>query len=530
MQSTSRRSERFPELKFEPRQDSNPAIQLMGRRFVKDQTVVEYLTEFMLVANSEKLWGGKSSTEIFPIYDEWTEPLRYKPGTGLALKFFTFFATSKLETRHPKHQDKFRQQLDEFRDQISGLDKDDHVYFVRALQSLMAGFAGVTQSRTWATQTFTPICGSLLSREVMWAHTKAMQNRDGDWNSLTAYFEINKHNFMARGGEALYLQILHLLNAKDTENLDLLLQQPEYFHLIAGECVAENAALLRQRITSGITDCLNRLESTIGRIAKFISNSWRELEPERLQNVDASLGWIPTKSLFESFLFAWELGNVLDAEIDCLEKVEVLKILCSLQVLRSICCRTAAERQWSTNLSFKGNYSWVPSPGKEKNAEVNKLACKSYEALENMIRTVMLSPQHFCQTDVSTPKEIESSLEDTQGILRKIGKQLGLVVPPTGQNMRMTLNSDLMRTLVLALVPPGKRVSLDVFECRLFHHFGIAVSNEWLTESARWIFPELPAKTNWGDLSWFPESLRSGGYLFPLSDAVSIVHNPYGKN
>ena len=34
--------------------DANPGVQLFGRRFFIDQTILEYLAEFLLVANAKK--------------------------------------------------------------------------------------------------------------------------------------------------------------------------------------------------------------------------------------------------------------------------------------------------------------------------------------------------------------------------------------------------------------------------------------------------------------------------------------------
>ena len=41
-------------------EDANPAIQLFGRRFFSDQTVAEFLIEFLLVATSQKKLLRKS--------------------------------------------------------------------------------------------------------------------------------------------------------------------------------------------------------------------------------------------------------------------------------------------------------------------------------------------------------------------------------------------------------------------------------------------------------------------------------------
>jgi hypothetical protein len=534
MQVTSK--SRFPKLKHDEQIDSLPAIQLLGRRFLKDQTTVEYLAEFLLVATSPKSIG----VEVFPVVRDISTELTYTPKLGLSLKFFTFFATSKLETRHVGHQETFQHSIDTLKGSINKLGKEDQLYLLRALQGLLAGFAGITQSRTWATQTFMPVCRSLLSREVMWAHGRARKSNTKDWGELSQYFEINKHNFMARGGEVLYLQLLNLFNTEDLLPLKELLSTPAYLHLLSGQQDLKDSLLsTRRSIATGLDKCLDGLEPTLGRIAQFIASSWGSLESSednannRLHG-PSTCGWIPTNTITESFLFSWELENTLSAEIDPLEKIEILRVLCSLQVMRTICFRTAAHAKNMKKVGFAGGYCWVPSIDKQLNDEVYKLSCRNYDALENMIRTVMLTPSVFCSHPYGRNKDevqnsIENSVIQTQGILRKLGKSLGLIVPQSGRNMHFSLPTDIVRTLVVALIPPGKRVSLDVFESRIFHHFGIAVGGKWLAEAANWTLPQSPQKSNWGDLSWFTELLKSGGYLLPLSDAISIVQNPYGN-
>jgi hypothetical protein len=46
----------FPEVKVS--EDYNPAIRLFGKRFIKEQTVLEYLSEFLAVVFSEKRISG----------------------------------------------------------------------------------------------------------------------------------------------------------------------------------------------------------------------------------------------------------------------------------------------------------------------------------------------------------------------------------------------------------------------------------------------------------------------------------------
>ena len=95
----------FPPIQLNlTKEDNNPAIQLFGRRFEKDQTEIEYLAEFMLVYVSEKQIASiakKSQCGFFDfnILNTWSNKgvaIEYRPHARLNLKLFSFLTSSKL--------------------------------------------------------------------------------------------------------------------------------------------------------------------------------------------------------------------------------------------------------------------------------------------------------------------------------------------------------------------------------------------------------------------------------------------------
>ncbi len=116
-------------------------------------------------------------------------------------------------------------------------------------------------------------------------------------------------------------------------------------------------------------------------------------------------------------------------------------------------------------------------------------------------------------------------------IFRKIGKELGLVVPRTGKGQQFVLPPQLLRFLVSALVEPGERVRLIEFYARVFAHYGIALGDKQLVVALSWNGSESVMRDYAvaADTSWVEEALQQGGFLVELSDAVSIVHNPGSK-
>ena len=107
-------------------QDANPAIQLFGRRFEKDQTEIEYLIEFLLVFINKKEVGGlrpkwsMSFPDIQALENLSNDNsgLYYHAPVNLILKLFSFLGSSKIETRHSCHQKHFKIILRNLENQI----------------------------------------------------------------------------------------------------------------------------------------------------------------------------------------------------------------------------------------------------------------------------------------------------------------------------------------------------------------------------------------------------------------------------
>jgi hypothetical protein len=334
---------------------------------------------------------------------------------------------------------------------------------------------------------------------------------------------------MARGGELLYLQLLNLFNSERAAALGALWKQPEYAHLFEGQANITN--VLRElccSLSSNLIELMAELDDSLGLIASFISTAMHDLDETRLRAAPAHCGWVPKESLPEAILFAWEMNNVCSAQIDALEKVQILQTMCTVQVLRSLCFQAARHHGHNnSNLSFMGNYAWVIFAGDKVEGDVRKLAAHNYEAVEKLILYAIQSGDH--RTTLTGRADIKADAqEDSNLLFRKRGKDLGLIVPPTGSPMRFFLPEHILRMLVTGLIPPGTRMRLDQFESRLFHHYGMAISGLHLREAAEWTNPELPEKTVWTETGWLADSLNSAGFLIPLSDAISIVQNPFG--
>ncbi len=501
---------------------TNPAIRLYGRRFYKDQTPVEYLGEFLLVFASEK---GSQKNDSYSLNLETRDgPVCYWPNDQIALKLFSFFPSSKLETRHPVHQKAYLQALKDIKSRVSGTseEKDEAV---RLLQSLFGGFVGVARNRTWVTHSFLPASPALLAREVDWLHSKALRDAELiDWQGAEKYFATDRHNFMARGGELLFLQLAHLFSGKGHASVDAIRSNANYSHIAGCELVN-----LREEIETQLQLILENAVGQIKALSHFIEEALSAYKLNKL-NTRASLGWVPTASVPEAFLFATELNNICRSPLGSLEKIDLLQILVCMQVLRSICFQARRADGLGNNTDgFIGGYSWIVADASAPvGSAVRKLAQNSFERIEEMLYRVLRKEAKSAGGQVTSFTEA-----DKHGfqIFRKIAKELGLVIPRNGGGQRFVLSPRLLRFMVAVLVSPGERVRLTVFYARVFAHFGIALGDNQLVTALKWNGRESDTEdyAAAADTSWVEEALQQGGFLVELSDAVSIVHNPEGR-
>jgi hypothetical protein len=536
---------RFPDSSLRPalqnptvaREDNNPAIQVFGRRFFKDQTPVEYLAEFLLVFASSK-GDDESNAYAFPLYQSTPSALSYNPRYRLALKLFSFLGASKLETRHRSHIESFKAGLGEMEKRISTGSKLSRNDAVRLIQGVFSGFVGVAADRTWTAHTFLPASSTLLAREILWEHggTKgAAKNPDLTWEQAHNghYFNTSAHSFMARGGEMLYLQLTSLFNTKAKSGWETLLlgeRAESYQHLRS----AADLGRLRESLESRLRHVLHESDQAIGPLGEFVNQAFEDVGvTSEGKNTSAELGWVPTETATEAFLFAWEIDNICRAQRSGLQKISLLKDLCVLHVMRTLCFQSARVASASKGEKFVGGYAWVVSPpGEQASDNTKKIAINAYVEIENLLYESLRVYEDYdegVEPDDANGREVWLNRGDDSVVrlFRKVGKQIGLIVPRNGQGMRITLPPHIVRLLVAALVPPGTRIRLDAFYQRIFAHYGLAISQDMIQLALTSSRTQHATNAFGIDSAWFEEELRRGGYLIPLSDAVALVLNPY---
>lgn len=490
----------------------NPAIFIYGRRFYKDQTPVEYLAEFLLVFAASKRENGEGCYQFSLDCD------RYWPEDRIALKLFSFFPSSKLETRHPVHRQAYLDAINAIKERINGT-KGEREEAVRLIQSLFGGFVGVAKNRTWVTHSFLPVTTGLLARELVWVHSAAKKDKDlKSWDETIKHFANDRHIFMARGGELLYLQLVNLFAQLEHPEIEKLLQHDAYQHL------HRYMANLHPQLEQKLQTMLESLVGQIGSLVEWIDSALDEYKIN-LKPKHANLGWVPAATRTEALLFAIEIHNICSSKLGTLDKLELMQTLCSMQVLRSLCFQARRiDKSEKNTQGFIGNYVWIATdPEAKLGSPIRQMAQNSFVRIESLLYRVLKNINDLN----AGGSETEADKHGFQ-IFRKISKEIGLVIPQKGSGQRFTLHQGLLRFLVAALVHPGERIRLNHFYQRVFAHYGIALGGEQLAVALSWCGNEADGDsyTVASNTTWIEEALQQGGFLVELSDAVSMVKNP----
>jgi len=526
-------------------EDQNPAIQLFGRRFYPDQTTTEYLIEFLLVAASQKRVGNANIVEdaLFPdleLLRSWPDnsTLAYSPKAHLNLKLFAFIGSSKLETRHSSHRQHHETLSKKYLNLIqlpvgSRLGEKE---VLNMLENLFLGFQGVGGQRTWCAASFIPITRELLAGESIWGETRAVADKVQSWDEALSFFSHSKRTFLARGGELLYLQICNALR----QEKDVL----EEWEQMAGLGLPReniNPANLLKSLESALASILDACPPAVGQLANFLGNgvdAETQLKTDFQRNGEqrfASCGWCPDESWREGYLFANELLYISNAAIDPIERLEMLELACAIQVLRSLCAQGArfSERTQSI-LEGAGplKYVWVLSDPRGDNGVVKQISQRNLNSVQRQIYGAIRNPEIQFGQDGMDENEINKWYRDADRkyghkLFMNLAKKIGLVGPQRGPGARFKLNDKLVRFFVLAIIPPGKRITYDSFKDLLFAHFGVALDEYKITKACAW--SGTPNLTTLGGATddWFTEMLDASGVLIKLSDSHSLIHNPF---
>ncbi len=482
---------------------------MFGHRIKERQTLYEYLIEFLQVAISRKetVSTEVKSDDYFPIDENINDGgMRYFPTTRMGLKRFIFFPNSKIDGKAKIDYEAYDECINQLKNSIDSEDEDSKLLYIHLIQHLMYGFNSVSQSRSWFDQNMLPICPEAIAPEGMGVKgLRANLSLDVNSEKIDSSFDFHKYTYMCRGGEVYYLHLLQALQEDPEKN----------------RRISENIKKLLERFPQFSTIC------------KFVENIWNKYLDinENTQPVVKNLGAIPSEYMSFGCLAVNEMNNFLNSSIHPFEKIEVLANGIILQMLRAM---------YGVAFSLQGYKAlWVMdmSDPHQPNTEMRKMASACFSSCEEVINNYLYSGYYFYQDQLTNGKKkakseneiIRDAKKDSITLFRKLGKQLGVIIPIKGRGTRFTLSEVAIKFLVLSLIPPEGKMTLDAFLDLLYAHYGIVITREHYQEQInKGIFSAV------NNLSFFDsnkvafsQKMKQCGFLRDLSDATSIVENPY---
>lgn len=503
-------NELFPQGALDPdNKDCSIQSLLFGHRIKPQQTRYEYLAEFLQIVMSRKRIVGDAdySEDMFIINDKVNDHMiEYTPISNMGLKRFIFFDNSRLDTKSPIDDKAYKESIRIMSENIeldSSQIEDKDTIFV--LQNILYGFSIENAGRSWFNKNLLPVCPEVLFPESLARKGHREKASINDISTDTS-FDFNSYTYMARGGEIYYLHLLHALNNSANGKKELLEKQIK--------------AML-----SGVPQ--------LSEISDFIQKKWEDgMDFEHSEDdepaVKKAMKAIPLDYQYRDKYSVSELTTFLENRIQPMEKIDLLSFGIVIQIFRMM--TTVASTGSETTGSI-----WlidVCEPDKKEHSEVKKLAAHCFSLNEeSFTKYIDKGIAYYYPTaneDERNDKRKKASA-DTIKVIRKLGKNMGMIIPMTGPDMRFTLPEDILKFLVMSLIPVGKKVTFDNFLDMLYEHFEIVISPEHYARAVS--ENKAPYQSNVTFLqmnkSDFAQKLKNCGFLRDLSDATSIVENPY---
>lgn len=489
-------------------------IQAFGKRLNGDQTIYEYLLEFLLIFCSNKVKSEDGSFRGEFSFHEDLEDISYYVNPRIGLKRFIFYEKSKNENRFLIDKQCYEEILDIVKETIA--DQKQQHELIAIMQDSFYGFSAVLKNRAWFAQSLLPIAPQLIFNESIGSKKdrgKLKIEGENDYNKAEKKFEFKKHSFMARGGEVYYLHVLQGLQ-KDEQT--------------------------KKRLEAYLKQLVHAVDD-LGNLGEFVQEKWEEKKEikEKDQIQEYHCRYIPDGYERRATYTCKELCCILSNTMNQLDKMEYLGLGMMLQIFRMM-YEQASLRIGKTEIPL-----WFIDVNRE-NKNIRMLAEQSWvrfwetieEATNKGLENIEYIRKRYEEKHRKTFKEgeleinlLKDSKKHTVHMIRKIGKDMKMVIPKSGGKERMTFTEEIVTFLVTSLLEPMQKVTVDTYYDKLFEHYGIVIGSRHAEEYYAYQHIdqnyEIDLKEN---EQGFLRLLRECGYLRELSDATAIVFNPYERD
>ena len=242
-----------------------------------------------------------------------------------------------------------------------------------------------------------------------------------------------------------------------------------------------------------------------------------------------NLSFIPQEAYRECGIYSVdELINYLSSGLPSINKIEILAKGIMFQIMRMMSWRV-------DNYLGVEKKAWVVDMNRGTGSTVKKIAADAFRNIDNGFMTALNKSAREIG-DIKIPQDKYMSLlnkarSSSLDVFRAKGKELQCIIPTKGQFERFSLSEDVIRFLVLSLIEPQKKMTLNMFLDKLYSHYRIVIGPEEYKKSidnGSKLEPTL-ANSFSENLEAFQAFLKATGFLRELSDATSIVVNPYNN-
>lgn len=498
---------------------------LFGHRIKSEQTLYEYLIEFLQVMISEKYYIDEETQKFYDYFpidaNLQNKQLKFSPKTRVGLKRFIFYRNSKMDSKFEIDQEAYNLCIEGIKSKIDIEDcqKYDKEEIIDIIQNLFLGMNAVIKNRAWFAQSLLPICKEAILPESMGDKKtrkklkqqlqNGMIDEEKYYKAMENEFEYTRYNFMVRGGEVYYLHLLRAIN-----------KYPEY----------------KNDIEKGFENLINNLWQ-FSALSNFIYNNWLIIYKDQInrysygiddtnliKKVEKNLGTIPIAYDNRCEYTLIELKNFLSTNFHIFDKYKILSYGIVLQLIRMM-------NDQISNLYNGKRKVWIIDMGVEGKvgSELKKLGVNNFNENENMFIDVIYKYAKEFDKGKGEQKAAKEASDDSYKLIRKLGKQIGLIVPLKGDGMRFTLTEDIIKFLVLSIIPPSNMYRIDTFLLKLYEHYGIIIDRDVFKKAVEKEEIKMIADLSILDENKqkFIEVLKNCGFVRDLSDATSIVENPF---
>lgn len=378
---------------------------LFGNRFKSDQTLYEYMIEFLLVYSSAKeadLETGKMMFHDVAIEKRlsyWVEP-------RMALRRFIFYDKSRKNGTIKQDEQAYQEMLNILKNRMDGMSEEEKSEYIESIQDLFHGYAVVIKKRFWGAQALLPICPEFMMCGCDPSEKKRKEKVDWDNfpETVDTEFSFDKRNFLARGGEVYYLHLLQGLQSKPEkkEILEKLLN-----NMVSVQC------------------------EKISQMASFVQNSWEVGMKFDKQDLSQQLriSYIPEDAYQECEGYSIdELINFLSCKMHPINRMEILAKGIMLQIMRMMSWRVA---------NFLGNHKrkWIIDMKGATTDTIKKIAAESYSDLEADFLTALNKIGRGFEPELSEEELmlcVQKAKKDSLDIFRAKGKEIQFIIPSKG--------------------------------------------------------------------------------------------------